>query len=167
MIEMQIKPIETEEELLGKAAVHYLGWQQAYGGLIEPGHLITRQKALEIARNSRQKVLIAKTGGQVIGFIGYGRYRGEDLQNTGEIYGLYIFREYYGQKVGYRLMNRAVEALGQFPRIVLWVFKDNERAIRFYQRYGFRFDGTEMPFAVEPRLIECRMILQTGKDDRK
>lgn len=162
-MEIQIKPIETEEELVGKAAVHYLGWQQAYSGLISPEYLITEEKALEIARSYQEGTLIAKVGNQVAGFARYGRYRREDLQNTGEVYGLYIFREYYGQKIGFTLMNHAVKALEQFPQIVLWVLKDNERAVRFYQRYGFRFDGTEKPFAVEPRLTECRMILQNRK----
>ena len=44
-MDIQIKPIETEEELVGKAAVHYLGWQQAYTGLIGPEHLITKERA--------------------------------------------------------------------------------------------------------------------------
>lgn len=162
-MDIQIKPIETEEELVGKAAVHYLGWQQAYTGLIGPKHLITKERALEIARGYREGTLIAKVGSEVIGFVRYGCYRGEDLQNTGEVYGLYILREYYGQKIGFALMNHEVKALEPFPQIVLWVLKDNERAIRFYQRYGFRFDGTEKPLPVEPRLTECHMILKNRK----
>ena len=107
-MDIQIKPIETAEELVGKAAVHYLGWQQAYSGLISPEYLITEERALEVARDYREGTLIAKVGSRVAGFVRYGRYRGEDLQNAGEVYGLYILREYYGQKVGYALMNRAV-----------------------------------------------------------
>ncbi len=107
-MKLQIKAIETEEELLGKAAVHYLGWQQAYTGLIQPEYLITEERALEVARDYREGTLIVKVGSRVAGFVRYGCYRGEDLQNAGEVYGLYILREYYGQEVGYALMNRAV-----------------------------------------------------------
>ena len=40
-------------------------------------------------------------------------------------------------------MNAALDRLAASPRVVLWVLKENKRAIRFYDKCGFRPDGTE------------------------
>ena len=40
-------------------------------------------------------------------------------------------------------MRAALTALDHFSEIFLWVLKDNKRAIAFYQKMGFTFDGQE------------------------
>ena len=45
-----------------------------------------------------------------------------------------------------------------YPRIILWVLRDNRRARRFYERAGFRRKGTEHPsyFAGGPEVRYVR-----------
>ena len=43
-------------------------------------------------------MLVAKDGDKVVGFVGYGKCRYDDLFNAGEVFALYILREYYGKK---------------------------------------------------------------------
>ena len=62
---------------------------------------------------------------------------------AGEVDAIYVLSEYYGRKVGYRLMNEAISRLGECDTIFVWVFEENARAIRFYHRYGFEFDGAK------------------------
>ena len=64
------------------------------------------------------------------------RQRDEDLPDAGEIDAIYVLSEYYGKKVGYRLMNEAISRLGKPNTLFLWVFEKNERAINFYHKYG-------------------------------
>jgi len=45
----------------------------------------------------------------------------------------------------------------------VWVLKGNERAIRFYERYGFRFDGTEQEIKLGTSNTELRMIYDNGE----
>ena len=40
-------------------------------------------------------------------------------------------------------MKAALIALDHFSEIFLWVLKDNKRAIAFYQKMDFIFDGQE------------------------
>ncbi len=48
----------------------------------------------------------------------------------------------------------STEAIGS-ASAYLWVLDGNERAIEFYERQGFRFDGTSK---VEPVGVERRMV---------
>ena len=107
-------------------------------------------------------ILIARDGDRVVGFVGYGD-RGEEAPGVGEIFALYILSEYYGTGLGRRLMEAGLERLRDYPRVCLWVLKENARAIRFYEKCGFLPDGAEM---VSPNIgaAEIRMTLRRGSD---
>ena len=140
-----IKRMETDEEIKGKAFVHFQSWQEAYSGIVKQAYLDERtiEKCEEMAVNTMDNTIIAKDGERVVGFAQYGKYNYGDLENAGEIIALYVLADYYGKGIGYRLMQEAMQYLSDYPHIVLFVIKDNQRAIDFYTRYGFRFDGQE------------------------
>ncbi len=156
-----IKPMETDEEIRGKAYVHWKSWQDAYTGLIDADYLanFTLEKAERTAFRWRENLLVALDGGQVVGFTGYGAYQDDTLPDTGEVYALYILREYYGTGLGRRLMDAALTQLKVYPRVALWVLKDNARAIRFYQKCGFVPDGAEEILNLGGPAAEVRMCL--------
>lgn len=160
MFPYTIKPMETPVETDGKGYVHYKSWQETYAGLVDAAYLrdVTEEKCVKIAREWPDNLLVAKDGERVIGFVGYGPYRDDTLPGCGEVYALYVLANYHGQRVGYELMNAAVEKLSAFQTIALWVLKGNERAIRFYQRYGFRPDGVEQEILLGTPNTEIRMI---------
>lgn len=157
-----IKKMESEAEIEGKAYVHYKSWQETYAGLIDTEYLkgMTLQKCTAIARKWTDDILVAKDGEKVIGFVGYGAYRDGTLPEHGEVYGIYVLAEYHGTKVGYELMNAALKMLSEYRRIALCVLKGNDRAIRFYERYGFRFDETEKEILLGTPNTELRMIFE-------
>ena len=161
-MKIRIKPMETEEEMSGKAYVHWKSWHEAYTGLIPDSYLekVTREKCEQTARRWPDNLLLALDGDRVVGFAGYGSYRDETLPDTGEVFALYILREYYGSGVGRALMETALDKLGRFPSVALWVLKDNGRAIRFYEKCGFRPDGTEQTITLGKELTEIRMIFR-------
>ena len=92
--------------------------------------------------------------------MGYGKCRYNDLGNAGEVIALYILQEYYGKKIGYGLMNEAVERLAEYDRVVVRVLEGNDRAIRFYERYGFRFDGFRETVVLGTEQTVLRMVLE-------
>ena len=156
-----IKPMETQAEIEGKAQVHYSSWQEAYKGLIDQAYLnsMTLEKCTSMAFKWQDNILVAKDGDRVIGFTGCGEHGDSALPNTGEVFAIYILSEYYGKGVGYALMQAALQKLSQYDRVALWVLKDNKRAIRFYEKCGFVFDGTEKTIVLGQENTEIRMIL--------
>ena len=157
---IEIKKMETEEETRGKAYVHWCAWHEAYPGLVGQEYLnkLTLEKCEKIAFDWPDNLMIAKDAGRVIGFVGYGD-RGEEAPDIGEIFALYILSEYYGKGVGQQLMKAALQQMRGYQQICLWVLKENQRAIRFYQKCGFCPDGEEI-YSTTVAASEIRMILK-------
>ncbi len=159
-----IKPMETEDEIKGKGYVHWKAWHEAYPGLVDQSYLdkMTLEKCVDAAaRRFTNSTLVAKDGGRVIGFAVFGDCRDNDLHDAGEVYAIYVLAEYYGSGAGRELMRASLQRLIQ-PRVAVWVLKGNERAIRFYQKCGFRFDGHENTLDLGSPAVELRMILDRG-----
>lgn len=108
-----IKPMESEDEIKGKSYVHWKSWHEAYSGIVNWTYLdnFTLEKCTKIAFRWLDNILVAKDDDRIVGFIGYGAYRDDTLPKTGEVFSIYILKEYYNQGVGYKLMSQALEKL--------------------------------------------------------
>lgn len=157
-----ISQMKSEDEIAGKAYVHYKSWHETYPDLVEPEYMktITLEQCDKIAHRWLDNILVAKVNGKVVGFVGYGAYRDDTLVEHGEIFAIYVLAEYHGKKIGYELMNSAFEKLSDYKKIAVWVLKGNDKAIKFYERYGFRFDGTEQEITLGTPNTELRMIYE-------
>ena len=159
-MDIVIKKMETDEEIRGKAYVHWKAWQEAYPGLVRQEYLdrLTLEKCEQIAFSWPDRMFIAKDEGRVVGFVGYG-HREEEPPEIGEVFALYVLKEYYGKGVGRLLMEAALEQLKGYAQVCLWTLKENRRAIRFYQKCGFCADGEEKT-SKNIDAAEIRMILK-------
>lgn len=59
-------------------------------------------------------------------------------------------------------MNAAFHKLSAYKKIAVWVLKGNDRAIHFYEQYGFRFDGEHAEISLGTQNTELRMIYERG-----
>lgn len=160
-----IKTMETPEEIEGKSLVHWQTWREAYDDLLPADfqETMTLEKCRFFSQKYPENTLIAMDGKKVVGFISYGNYRDETIQ-AGEIIALYVLKDYYGKGVSKQLIHAAFVALDQFSEIYLWVLKDNKRAIAFYQKIGFTFDGQEQILKLGKPVKELRMICSSNKN---
>ena len=158
-----IKTMETPEEIEGKSLVHWQTWREAYDNLLPADfqETMTLEKCRFFSQKYPENTLIAMDGKKVVGFISYGNYRDETIQ-AGEIIALYILKDYYGKGVSKQLMHAAFVALDQFSEIYLWVLKENKRAIAFYQKMGFTFDGQEQILDLGKPVKELRMMCSSN-----
>ena len=150
-----IRKMETDDEIRGKAHVHWSCWHEAYAGVVSAAYLekLTLEKCERMAFQWRDNILVAKDGERVVGFARYG----EADPTTGELFALYVLKEYRGSGAAQALMNAAAEKLSAYPKIGLWVLKENPRAIRFYEKCGFRTTGEEQ-YLPSVGATEIRMI---------
>ena len=160
-----IKTMETPEEIEGKSLVHWQTWREAYDDLLPADfqETMTLEKCRFFSQKYPENTLIAMDGKKVVGFISYGNFRDEAIQ-AGEIIALYVLKDYYGKGVSKQLMHAAFVALDQFSEIYLWVLKDNKRAIAFYQKMGFTFDGQEKILKLGKPVKELRMMCSSNKN---
>jgi len=75
---------------------------------------------------------IAKDGDKIIGYCQTAK--GQDYN---ELKMLYILPEYQRRGVGKKLSDKAINWLGQEKEIILEVASYNQKAINFYEKYGF------------------------------
>ncbi|MBO4872362.1 MAG: GNAT family N-acetyltransferase [Lachnospiraceae bacterium] len=137
-----IRKMETDDEIRGKAFVHWKSWHESYAGLVDPAYLaaLTLEKCEKLAFQWPDNLLVAKDGERVIGFVGFGESR--EIPDCGEIFALYVLEEYQRKGIGSRLMEAGMRQLSVYPKKSLWVLAENRKAIRFYRKYGFRPDGS-------------------------
>ena len=160
-----IKPAETDEELCGRGYVHCTSWQEAYRGIVSDRYLdsMTVEATTARARKFPENTLVAKDREKAVGFAVYGPSRDEDLPNAGEVVAIYVLSAYYGRKIGYRLMNEAFSRLRDYDTVFVWVFEKNERAIRFYRKYGFEFDGSRKQWNLGAPVSVVRMVMKRAE----
>ncbi len=155
-MEITIKRMETDDEIRGKAYVHWACWHEAYAEIVNAAYLekLTLEKCEQMAFQWWDNLLIAKDGDRVVGFAGYG----EAAPDTGELFALYVIKEYRGTGAARSLIQAALERLSAYKTICLWVLKENPRAIRFYEKRGFSATGEEQ-YLPSVGASEIRMIL--------
>ncbi|NLB49980.1 MAG: GNAT family N-acetyltransferase [Clostridiaceae bacterium] len=155
----EIVPMKTDEEMDGKAFVHWKSWQETYTGLMPQAYVdaLTLEQAASWAHRWPQNTLVLKKGDKVLGFSCFSTSDDSGSDQTGEVIALYVLGDYQGRGLGLELMKATMDRLADKREVILWVLRGNEKAIRFYQRYGFRFDKTERTKAFG---TELRMVLE-------
>jgi GNAT superfamily N-acetyltransferase len=128
------------------AHLHVDVWDDAYTGLMPQGILDDRREKVAERVERWREILsgdhttwVAEDSEGLVGFASSGPARDNDMDGTLELWALYVRAAYWGTGVGYALFEIAVGDRAAY----LWVLAANERAIRFYERQGFRLDGTE------------------------
>lgn len=73
----------------------------------------------------------------------FGRARDVSMKGKGEIYAIYLLKEFWSKGVGFSLFKKAGEALlkAGFSECYLWVLDTNKNAIDSYLRWGGSLAG--------------------------
>ena len=142
----------TPDDVPAVVKVQVASWRAAYAGIIPDGYLramsAAERESRHLARLRQAErgsaYLLAERDGEVVGMAFAGAARDDDLDATvGEVYALYAVPHAWSTGVGGALMAACVDALraAGFRRAVLWMLSANDRARRFYERWGFAPDG--------------------------
>lgn len=133
------------------AQAHRRAWQVAYRGILSDA-LLDGLSPAEFERNwqgilrrPNRTTLVVEREGRVVGYAAFGpNHEGQGNGSTaGEIVGLSVHPDHWGQGAGGQLLGEALAQLGQrgLTRAIVWTMRDNALARRFYEKHGFRLDG--------------------------
>ncbi|MEP7113296.1 MAG: GNAT family N-acetyltransferase [Ilumatobacteraceae bacterium] len=166
MIEVRDAAIDDADAL---ATAHIDGWRVGYRGVVPDEYLDAEQFAT--SRRDRWRAwtwqsqlpesrMFAVAVQQRI--VGFGHAGPEHVDptlttattttephNRGEVYGFYVHPSAWGSGAAAALMSRCEEFLRDegHATAVLWVLRDNPRALAFYEKAGWRFTGQESTFS--------------------
>ena len=131
------------------------GWRSGYREIVSPDKLAdlpVERWRHEVSVGLRRPVADAFTYVAEIdgGFAGY-CYVAAPTREAGlgpevaELVAMYVHPDHWRAGAGSALMEAALERLAGLPygEAVLWTFKENGRAISFYERHGWAPDGAE------------------------
>ena len=136
------------------ADVGIRSWESTYRGIVpdaalaewmEENHRAWRDLFANRPPDGPGRVWVADLGGRVVGYATTTPGKDNWLpppQGAGEITNLYLDPEVIGSGVGRLLYEHSVADLAArgFDPLVIWAFRDNHRAVDFYQRMGLTID---------------------------
>ncbi|MFW6030753.1 MAG: GNAT family N-acetyltransferase [Halanaerobiales bacterium] len=99
---------------------------------------------------------------QAVGMITIGDSRYTEREDSLiEIWRIYIIPSHWGKGIGSELMTWGINEIRKkdYKKAELWVLEDNNRVREFYQRFGFRHDGTTQIINCGKDLNELRYII--------
>jgi len=135
------------------ARVRVAAWRAAYRGLMPDAYLeradleATETEQLRDrlgAIGDRARVSVAEANERIVGYCAYGCDANDELECLkGAIYDLYVHPQLWYHGVGQRLLADATEyfKIQGCSQATLFVYEENIRARRFYERVGWRRDG--------------------------
>lgn len=135
-------------DALSIAKVNVDTWRTTYKGILSDEYLNNlsyeqREQAMKNTINNSTKdgisIFVAEESiGGIVGFSTCGRERGNDKTYRGELYSIYIIKEYQNKGVGRLLFNHVQERLlsQKLQPMLIWALEDNKPACNFYEARG-------------------------------
>ncbi len=86
-------------------------------------------------KRDKNGFFVAKDGEKIIGFVACDA----NWNGIGAIHEIVVRKEYQGRGIGKKLMEKCLAYLSKYvDKIELYVGSENERAINFYKKFGFK-----------------------------
>jgi GNAT superfamily N-acetyltransferase len=154
----------ADADSLERIRIH--GWQVGYRHVFPPAELdalaVDAKRWVEwLSRGFEhgQTCVVAEDERGLFGWVTWGP--SGFPERWGEIHGLYVDPDRWGEGAGRALLARGEHELAQtWDEAVLWTLEDNPRTRRFYEAAGWRVDGTTGTFE---RLGVCAPVIRYAK----
>ena len=162
----------NEYDARGIVEVNTYTWLTTYKGLMPDELLDNRIKTIDdrIPRTAKSikendNVYVAIDNDRVIGTMSYGKSRNDEYPESGEIYSLYILKEYQGLGIGKKLFMIGINELINkgYKTMILNVLKGNN-TIKFYEKYCGKKVGERQDFFYNTVLTDNIMYFENLKD---
>ena len=140
---MQIRYSERDD-LREAAALLIDSWRWSYKDIVDADYLArlsieARHQRLLKGFGDGLRSLLLFDGGELLGFCGFGKSLTPGYPDDGEIGAIYLRESAAGKGYGHALLTRAEKELHAqgYQNLVLDVFTQNTRAIKFYLAHGY------------------------------
>ncbi|HEU4553299.1 MAG TPA: GNAT family protein [Chitinophaga sp.] len=113
--------------------------------------------------NSRHLLLLAETGGEIVGSVTVRQSSFYKQRHLGE-FGIAIKHAYWNMGIGRRLMTAVMRWAAHHPEITVLYFSvmaTNERAIQLYRNFGFTEHGRQPRGIYQPDGTYADLVLMT------
>jgi ribosomal protein S18 acetylase RimI-like enzyme len=153
---MVIRPTQNADAH-SMSRIYVQTWQYTYLGVIPYEYLSTMSVAqhqrafLNELKSKQVSSFVAEESNRVVGFITGGHERKGDGIYSGEIYTLYVLKNYQRRGIGAKMVSALTARFNQFGiySMLVWVLKENPYR-RFYEKInGIHIQTHHLPVAGE------------------
>jgi RimJ/RimL family protein N-acetyltransferase len=156
----------TVEDTDSLAKVYSNSFKKAFEGVI-PNSILEEKFSFESIQKSMHKELeeglpkniIMFKDEKPIGLLTFAKSKYEQLDDScTEIWRIYLDPNYWDKNIGSELMNWGLKEIKEngYEKVILWVIEDNLRARKFYEKMGFKYDGTNRIINVGREIKDLR-----------
>jgi len=133
------------------AEIHVFGWRGAYRGIVSDEFLFNKMivaKQLEIFKNAvlnHTEETYVFDDGIIKAILTIGVCRDADKVKSFELWGIYVEPFMKRQGIGSKLVEYCEKMAVErgFNEVCLWVFEKNVDTRMFYEKFGYRPDGSK------------------------
>lgn len=145
-----IRPLE-EKDIEIVCGIVNENWKKVYAGYINPLLLNDDGCAKRICQlksdftTHRLSEYVWEEQNQVSAMLSFGNTADTDIAEAFEIWRIYVAAQFQKKGIGKSLLDFAEQQAKKqgYKNIVIWAFKDNSRAVSFYQKSGYYIDKEE------------------------
>ncbi len=145
-----IRPLE-EKDIEIVCGIVNENWKNIYAGYVNPLLLDENGCAERIHHlkldftTHRLSEYVWEEDNQVSAMLSIGDTADTDIAEAFEIWRVYVAAQFQKKGIGKSLLDFAEQRAKRqgYKRIVIWAFKDNYRAVSFYQKQGYCIDKEE------------------------
>lgn len=142
-------------------------WKNVYNGFVNPELLNPagcNKRKIELENDfqcHRFSEYVWEEHGKVLAMLSIGDTEDTDRTGAFEIWRIYITSTSQGKGLGGKLLAFAEQQAKEngYKEIVIWAFKENIRAVSFYQKHGYMINKEE--YLGEPYLSYGVRLLKT------
>lgn len=158
--------VPGDEKVL--AFIQTQSWKATFRDII-PADTLARltdcQKAEEmytrVLGKPEIRVALESVDGRSHGITAWSKNRFDLGDDTAELICIHSLPEGWGQGFGSAMLERTLGEMARagFNRVILWVFAENSRARRFYEKHGFSPTGkTQTAYGAEEVMYQKKLI---------
>jgi len=164
MHKVQIRPVK-ENELDDLQHISMVTFETTFKEHCSPSDLnlfltnsYSKERLSEEYKQTGSHFFFAELSGSIIGYLktNQGEAQTENmLEQAFEIERIYVLEAFHGKQIGQSLLDKAFELAkkGNYKTIWLGVWENNTRAIRFYEKNGFKtFSKHVFPVGNDPQI---------------
>ncbi len=143
------KPTFDNAEVM--AHILCASWKDAYQNILTKDELdkLTNEQSrkemfVRLLKNSVENYWILYNEEVPCGLIYFCASRDTDMKDFAEVAAIYTLKEYWSKGAGKIIMDFAISEVRKigYKKVMLWVFEENHRARKFYEKNGFTCENT-------------------------
>ena len=128
----------------GIIEVNVKTWLTTYSGIMPQGILDHKKQTInesikqcEATVEKDDNVLVALENEQIVGIASYGKAKSSENESTGELYSIYVLKDFQGRGIGEKLFKEVTNILSNtgYKEMVVTCLKQNPYN-KFYKKMG-------------------------------